>query len=160
MAGLALVSVAGCKVARWKKPDKEASNAGAVATPARVGEADASASTAQRFDVDEKSGRPRGSLVLRLDYFPEPKPGSTNLPACYAPFAADFDLGIAYCDGKPEAKVPVTAKNVDQDCYTDPKLGRRPAAQPVILAGCRKGILLVHAFQPALRVDVEVRDLN
>lgn len=147
-----------CKASRFKKEDD--SDSQSAPQPKRVESADATPAAQVAFDIDEKTTRPRGALVLRLDYFPEPKPGVTNLPACYGAFGGDFELGVAYCDGKPETKVPVTAKNVDQDCYTDSKQGRRAAIAPVSLASCRRGVLLVHAFDPQLRIDYEIREVN
>lgn len=147
-----------CKASRFKKEDD--SDSQAASQPKRVQSADATPAAQVNFEVDEKTTRPRGALVLRLDYFPEPQAGVTNLPACYGSFGDDFELGVAYCDGKPEAKVPVTAKNVDQDCYTDSKQGRRAAVAPVSLVSCRRGVLLVHAFEPQLRIDYEIREVN
>ncbi len=150
---------AACKASRFQK-DEDPAGTEAAPAPKRVSEADAAPAATVTFDVDEKTSRPRGTLVLRLDYFADPKPGVTNLPACYGAFGGDFELGIAYCEGKPESKVTVTAKNVDQDCYTDSKQGRRAAMVPVTLPGCRRGVMLVHSFDPQLRVDLEIRDIN
>ncbi len=155
---LPFLLLAACKASRFKKEDE--SEAKATPKPKRVESADATAGLPVNFEIDEKTTRPRGALVLRLDYFPDPQPGVTNLPACYGSFGDDFELGVAYCEGKPETKVPVTAKNVDQDCYTDSKQGRRAAVAPVSLASCRRGVLLVHAFEPTLRVDYEIREIN
>lgn len=156
-AFLAVTCLLSCKANRFQQ-DKEP--AGTEAAPQPKRSADAQPAAGVHFDVDEKTSRPRGTLVLRLDYFPEPKAGVTNLPACYGAFGGDFELGVASCEGKPESRVPVFAKNVDQDCYTDAKQGRRPAVAPVALAGCKKGVLMVHVFDPPLRVDLEVRDVN
>jgi hypothetical protein len=154
-AGCAL---SGCKVGRWKKTRDTGTPAAAV-LPQKT--ADASpASGGPSFDVDEKTGRLKATLVLRLDYFPEPRPGQANLPACYAPFPQDFAIGVATCADKPDVSIPVTAKNIDQDCYTDAKQERTAAVQPLLLPGCRRGQLLVHAFEPGVRVDTELRDIN
>jgi hypothetical protein len=160
LAALAALSslAAGCKVGRFKKAPETGTPAAAV-LPQKS--ADGTLETGgPAFDVDEKTGRLKATLVLRLDYFPEPKPGQANLPACYAPFPADFDLGIVTCADKPDVKLPLFARNIDQDCYTDAKQERTVAVQPLSLPGCRRGQVLAHVFQPALRIDVEVRDVN
>lgn len=156
---LAITAVSGCKASRFQK-EKEPAGAAAAPQPKRLGAADATPASTVAFDVDAKTSHPHGTLVLRLDYFPAPKSGVTNLPVCYGAFGGDFEVGVAYCDGKPETQMPVTAKNLDQDCYTDSKQGRRAAMVPLTLLGCRKGVMLVHSFEPQLRVDLEIRDIN
>lgn len=160
-----LFVLAGCKAATWKKTKPDESAKSAVNTvalmPKKVGEGDATKEGAViTFDVDEKTGRARSTLVLRLDYFPEPRPGVTNLPACYAALPGTFELGVLSCVDKPGDKKVVFVRNVDQDCYTNPKDDRVAASEPVTLPGCRRGQLLVHAFEPGLKVDTETRDVN
>lgn len=156
----ATLCVAGCRETRWKKSPTDAA-AVSTAAPKRVADAEAQSDLrSASFDVDEKSGRPRSFLILRLDHFPDPKPGTSSLPSCWRAFPGDFDLGMAFCDGKPEIKVPVFAKNVEQDCYTDPKVERTPAASPLALLGCKKAYVVMHQFEPRMRVDVELRDVN
>jgi hypothetical protein len=159
MVWMGLAGVAtGCKVSRWQKSGDTGTPA-AAALPQRAGDEAASAAPVT-FDVDDKTGRPKSNVVLRLDYFPDPQPGQANLPACYDEFPADFDLGTVSCVDKPAVSQPLLAKNVEQDCYTDPKRERVAAGQPLLLPGCRKGQIVTHAFTPALRVDLEVRDVN
>src|SRR5262245_4390333 len=129
IATMFMVAIA-CKNTRWRE-DKSGSEGGsAPKTPEKIADADpkADGATAAGFDLEDKSGRLKSSrLVLRLDYFAEPKAGGTNLPACLRPLAPDFELGVATCDGKPENKISVWARNVDQECYTDNKAPRQAA---------------------------------
>jgi len=158
---LVLGSLIGCRASRWRKANQpeQAGESGAVSMPKRTGDADATASgPTAAFDVEEKTGRLKSTLVLRLDYFPEPKPNVTNLPACFEPLPADFEIGVVTCAERPGDKRPVAVKNLDQDCYTNPKQVRIPAAQPLSLPGCKKAQVMVHAFAPSVRVDVEVKD--
>src|SRR5262249_25547167 len=115
---------AGCRLTRWKQDTQKAeSNQAAAQTgvPQRVG--DTVAGSSALFDVDDDSGRPKANLVLRLDFFPAAQPGSATLPACYKAFPADFELGTVACADDPAAPqtARLTAGNVEQDCYTDPK---------------------------------------
>ena len=143
------------------RQDVEArANAGSLVLPRKTADADPAAAASTTFDIDEKTGRSKAVLVLRLDYFPDPKPGVTNLPLCYRAFPETFEVGVAVCDGQPDLKVPVLAKNLDQDCYTDPTVERTIALQPLVMPGCKRGAVLVHAYEPRLRVDLEVRDVN
>ena len=161
--GLSLALSAGCRVGRAKR-DGEARDSsdqvGSLVLPKRVGESPNPSATPITFDIDEKSSRPRADLVLRLDYFPAPRPGAVNLPACYKPFPADFELGFVSCVGKTDAQRPLLAKNVEQDCYTDPRAPGKDVTEALVMEGCKKAIATVHDFDPKLRVDVELRDVN
>jgi len=157
---LLLTALIACKVSRWRKNDASPSAGSEIILPRQVAGADPNGTTGTAFDVDDKTGRPKGTLTLRLDYFPQPAPGSATLPACYSGFPPDFDLGFVVCSDKPGEHWPLAGRNVEQDCYTDPKIARLPASQPVTLIGCKRGMLLVHTFEPRVTVDVEVRDVN
>lgn len=156
--GTLTVGMLGCRKPKMQTDESRAASGSGV-IPQKTADADA-AGQGTAFDIDERSGRAKAILVLRLDYFPDPRPGVTNLPVCYAPFAETFDVGLAMCDGKPEIKIPVQAKNLDQDCYTDPSVERVVAIQPLVIPGCKKGVMLVHTFDPRVRVDVEVHDVK
>lgn len=149
----------GCKASHWKKSNKEADRqaAGTVAGPQRVQSADAVSSAVQSFEIDSKSGRPKQQIVLRLDYFPKNESGGTNLPACYGAFPSTFELGIFFCQGQQDHAQPLLVGHVAQDCYTNPRFERVPASSPMQLAGCTQGALVLHQFDPALRVDFEQR---
>ena len=108
------------------------------------------------FEIDEKTGRPKPLLVLRLDYFPSPKPGTTTLPVCFRKFPTDFALGRVSCLGS-DVSVDLYAKHVDQDCYTNANYGRKKASEPLLLAGCESAAVYTFAYDPEIRIDVEVR---
>lgn len=154
------VSSTACRRTDTRKESDNQAAAAQLVLPQKTADASPETSAPLSFDVDEKTGRTKSTLVLRLDHFPDPKPGVTNLPVCYAPFPEGFEVGVAVCDGRPDVRIPVFAKNVDQDCYTNPSMQRVSALQPLVLPGCRKGGLLVHAYDPRLKVDLEVRDVN
>lgn len=163
MVALALLLVGGllmssCKSSRWSKADQDTDRqaAGVVVQPKRVS-ADASPmSSPVFFEVDEKTGRAKQSLVLRLDYFPEAATGGgANLPACYGAFAPEFELGVFHCEGREDLLRALTVGHVSQDCYTNPRFHRVPARVSFDLRDCRRGVLKLHAFDPQLRVDVE-----
>jgi hypothetical protein len=162
----------GCRMERWGKGADVGTGSG-TATEApeatfakRVGDADATAREGRSasFDLDERTARPRPTLVLRLDYFPAPRPGSTNLPACLPPLTGDVEVGLAACETKAAGAsadaattVPVFAKNLDQDCYTDMRRARVPAKEPLQIKDCRRAYVAVAGFDPKLRVDIEVK---
>jgi hypothetical protein len=169
LAALGLAA-SGCRVERWGSrtervgtgTDARSEEETKIEGPKRVGDADATAREGRSasFELDEKSGRPKPTLVLRLDYFPEARPGATNLPACLPPLAADTEVGVAACEQpKTEggATVPVLAKNLDQDCYTDMRRERVSAKEPLVLKDCKRAFVAVAGFEPKIRVDVEVR---
>jgi len=161
--GLLLVAVClpSCKdAAVFKKasgPDAEKT----APLPARVESATAPKPASGLFDLDEQSGRPRSNLVLRLDYFPTPEPGKTTLPACYTEFPADFEVGEVEClestrtDGT--KSVPVLAKHLVQSCYTIPDRSRVSPSEPFVFTGCSRARVVTYAYNPQVRVDVEIR---
>jgi hypothetical protein len=156
---IAAVVVAACKAPTWRKQKADA-EAAHDDRPSVTRSGDAEAAVPQYFEVDDKTGRSKSSLVLRLDYFPAPRPGSATLPSCYAPFDGAFELGFVMCDGRPDSRRPLIARNVDQDCYTDARRGRQAASEPLTLLGCKRGVVTAHKFEPSLRLDVELRDVN
>ena len=155
----ALMIVAGCKAPAWRKQKADA-GAGHGQPPQVVRNADGSLASTQSIEIDEKTGRTKSDIVLRLDYFPPPSPGATTLPTCYQAFASGFEIGTFMCEGRPDTQRPLLAKHVDQECYTDSRRGRIPAAEPVSIPGCRRGVVQAFKFEPDLRLDVEVRDVN
>jgi hypothetical protein len=157
-------ALAGCKAGRWRKDDNQ-NTGGTVVLPRQVAAATAAQPVTPEFvdgaafDIDEKTGRPKATLVLRLDYFPEVRPGAANLPSCYRPFPVEFELGKTVCATKPGLEQPLMVGNVDQDCYTDPDVPRTRAATPVALLGCKRASIKLHKFDPQLRVDAELKEL-
>jgi hypothetical protein len=116
-----------------------------------------------RSAVDVKTGRLKTDLVLRLDYFPDAKPGQSTLPVCYAPFPESFELGRIECPSKAELSKTLFAKNVIQECYTKAAQAqgvpvRKKAGEWPMIPGCADVIVRLFAFDPPLRLDGEVRD--
>lgn len=144
-----------CKRSNLQGDERDA-DAVAVILPQRLADANDERSTS--VEIDEKSGRPRSTLVLRLDYFPSPQPGRTTLPACFRTFPADFALGSVRCStgGTSEEKV-LFVKHVDQDCYTDTSSLRKKASQPLLLVGCQLAEVHAYQFDPPIRIDTEVK---
>ena len=155
VVGFCLLQIAACKNNRvGGKDDRAEADAGALVLPRRVAEAELVSSA--EFEVDDQSGKPKPFLVLRLDYFPEPEPGRTTLPACFRRFPGNFALGEARCiDGTGTA--PLFAKNVDQDCYTKANSEREAAVEPLLLVGCKRAEVYAYSFDPQIRIDVETR---
>ena len=149
------ISSAACKRSSLHGDERDA-DAVAIILPQRL--ADATDRRKTSVEVDEKTGRPRSTLVLRLDYFPNPQPGRTTLPACFRTFPADFALGNVRCSagGTTEEKV-LFAKHVDQDCYTDSASQRTKATQPLLLVGCQLAEVQAYQFDPTIRIDTEVK---
>lgn len=114
------------------------------------------------FDIDERTGKSRQTITLRLDYFPEGKADSTQrvLPRCIKPFAADSEVGTVACQGKEGSRQPLLAGMVEQACYTDPKAEKAASQKPLLISQCRRGVLLIHGFEPRLKFDIEQRDVN
>ena len=156
---IALMIVAGCKAAAWRKQKADAEMETGQ-PPQVVRSSEATPAMAQIVEIDEKTGRTKADLVLRLDYVPPPAPGVTTLPTCYPAFRGDFEIGSFMCEGRPETQRSLLAKNVDQECYTDSRRGRLAAAEPVSIPSCRRGVIESYRFEPNLRLDVEVRDVN
>lgn len=154
-----VAAAAGCKAGKWR--DKESAQASHTASaPVRATGADATAAVPGPYvDVDDKSGKLKAELVLRLDFFPEPKPGAASLPVCFEPLESTFDLGFIMCEGKPEAKQALTAGNLLQECYTQPTAAKVPAVKALSLVGCKRAVVLAHVFQPRLKIDVEAKDV-
>jgi hypothetical protein len=156
----ALSLVGGCKDGQWKKTDRESDgrDGGTVVEPKKVSEADATAALSTTFEVDEKTGRVKQSLVLRLDYFPKTETSGTNLPACYGAFPATFQLGYYSCVGEPEKNQVLNAGHLFQDCYTNPRFNRVQPSSPIVLPGCSRGVFALHSFDPPMRIDAEQRE--
>lgn len=150
----------GCKAGQWKKYDRENDQkaAGTVVEPKRVADANATAANATTFEIDEKTGRIKQSLVLRLDYFPKTETSGTNLPACYGAFRPDFQLGYVSCIDQPDKSLALNAGHLSQDCYTNPRFNRVQPSMPMIMVGCPRGNLVLHSFDPTMRVDIEQRE--
>jgi len=156
---LVVFLLAGCKAGKWKKTDHEKdSRAGAVVEPKKISEADATAGASSTFEIDEKTGRLKQSLVLRLDYFPKTETSGTNLPACFGIFAESFQLGFFSCAGRPETNQALNAAHLSQDCYTNPRFNRVQPSTPIVLPGCSRGTLVLHTFDPPMRIDAEQRE--
>lgn len=154
-----VVSLAACKAPAWHKQKADA-DVDRNPPPPVVRSADGGAAASQAVEIEDKTGRTKSDIVLRLDYLPKPSPGTATLPLCYQVFDAEFEIGSIMCDGLPETQRALFAKNVDQECYTDSRRGRQPAAEPISLPGCRRGVIVTHKFEPRLRLDVELRDVN
>ena len=157
-AAFVLLLFVGCKAGQWKKSERDADKKGATFVPKRVADADATAASSTIFEIDEKTGRLKQSLVLRLDYFPKTETTGTNLPACYGAFPADYQLGFFSCSGQPDKSQTLNAGHLSQDCYTNPRFNRVQPLVPIVIAGCARGALVLHSFDPGLRVDVEQRE--
>lgn len=161
-----VAALAGCKANRWREQEAQDEEGKAVAIlPQRVTEASADAIAAAAaapgtgFDVDERTGRPRANLIVRLDHFPEARPGATNLPICYPRLAADFELGTVTCDAEGAQPQRLVAANVAQECYTNPQQKRSEPTQALLLQGCRRATIRMHGFEPKLALDVEQKDV-
>jgi hypothetical protein len=155
---LFMMSFSGCKSAHWQKNHGEGSDGGNLVMPRKMHNSTAPAShTTDAFELDPRSGKVRTSLVLRLDYFPEPKPGKSTLPACFNPFPDDFEIGHLQCEADPTKRRSLFAKNVDQVCYTNPKFQGRGVREPASLPSCPRARAYSHQFQPELRIDHEIR---
>lgn len=151
----------GCKAARWREHDESKNSEAAATGPQKIASVGTTVSAAgPAFDMDERTGRAKGRLILRLDYFPEARPGGTNLPVCYDAYEPNFELGSAMCDGKPETKVALTAGMLNQECYTHPEVAKVPASQTLVLLGCKRGMILALAFTPPLKIDVETKEVG
>lgn len=149
-----------CKAARWRDQEK-ATETGQPSVPQLVGGADAIAGQAgPAFDVEEKSGKIKADLVLRLDHFPsKPQPGAANLPVCYPPFPNDFVVGEVMCSGQAGTTIPLIAANLRQECYTDPSSAKVTATAPLSMPGCARGAIMLLPFDPPLAVDAEAKDV-
>lgn len=152
---MATMTVVACKQPGLRGEQKNA-DAVSIVLPRKI-QGQPPAVTSQ-VEIDPNSGRPKSVLVLRLDYFPEPEPGRTTLPACFRAFPGDFALGVAQCvQGGGPGDVAIYAKHVDQDCYTNPDSRRAKASEPLLMVGCQKAEVYAYSFDPRIRIDVEVR---
>jgi len=150
----------GCKNGQWKKSsrDSERQVVGSIVEPKKLSEADANIGLTSSFEVDDKTGRLKQTLVLRLDYFPKNETSGTNLPACYGVFPAHFQLGFFSCSGQPENRQILNAGHLSQDCYTNPRFVRVQPSTPIVLLGCNRVAFFLHAFDPPMRIDTEQRE--
>lgn len=152
-----MVVLTSLSCAKWKK---KASTLTAVSP--RVSKSQSLADPPSLWiELDEKSGRPRGNVILRRDYFPPAAAGQMRLPACLASLPDSFELGTVVCD-QPKGSAPsrLLGRQVEQDCYTDPTEARIPAKEVLTMPGCKKAAVFLHAFEPKLQLDIEIRELN
>jgi len=162
MALLTIILVIyGCRAAKWARQDiRKVSEheRNSIIMPEKIANAgQADFDNLTTFELDEESGRIKSNLVLRLDYFPAAQKGKSTLPVCFSALPRSFRIGVVGCLDAPGKRLIVTAKNVEQVCYTNPAQSRTPAASPVRIPGCRKAYVIAHQFEPQLRIDVELR---
>ncbi len=113
------------------------------------------------FELDEKTGKPRHRLVLKLDYFPNQKSSQAGrqIPSCLEPLKNDFEIGFLICQRKAGSRVLLQAGMVDQVCYTKVPSMRVVARDSLVLPGCSRAEGYLHQFDPQLRLDLEAKDL-
>lgn len=151
------ITLSACHVAAWRQQRADAERA-RQDLPSIRRIAEQAPESSQTFEIDDKTGRSKVSLVLRLDYFPPSSSGQTTSPVCLAPLDAQVELGSVSCEGQADTAKPLYAKNVEQDCYTSNRDEKRNVSAVLNLQGCKRGVITLHRFEPALRLDQEVRD--
>ena len=108
-----------------------------------------------QISVDPQTGTLQQRLRLSLIYVPSPRPGATNLPACFKPFASRDELGTISCEQPAGVSVPLLGAYLEQYCRgTDSETGTPSAAQTQGLLGCTSVRVTLHEFKPRLRLEV------
>ena len=108
-----------------------------------------------QISVDPQTGKLQQRLRLSLIYVPSPKPGATNLPACFKPFAANAELGVISCEESAGVSVPLLGGYLEQYCRgSDSETGSLAAAQIQGLLGCKSARATLHEFSPRIRLEV------
>ena len=109
----------------------------------------------------DSRGYPKVQFILPLDVFVSNKSKSQDnqkyRPKCLRPLAFDFMIGEIRCVKGTYSKKEVMIKHVDQICYRDPQFETIKATESLRLPDCKNSELLVHRYQPELRIDTESR---
>jgi hypothetical protein len=103
----------------------------------------------------DDTGKVAEKLVLRLDYFPAPRPDGVSIPSCYQQITADLVVGRLSCGASADIAIDVKAGQVTQQCYTSVPVRIIPAASALVLQGC-EGSALLQSFQfkPDLKLEL------
>jgi hypothetical protein len=92
--------------------------------------------------------------VVYLDYIPTSR-DQVALPAgCFAPLSPDFELGYAICEGNPQSRTPIFAKNIEQRCLGDEKFLPIEPTEGFAGEECAEWTLRAYRFNPPLRFTV------
>lgn len=85
----------------------------------------------------DEAGRVVEQLVLRLDYFPTPRPDGVSIPTCQREFDDSKVIGRLTCDVSSTMQLDITASQVNQRCVTASPSINFEAKRPIVLPGCK-----------------------
>lgn len=104
--------------------------------------------------IDDE-GKVKEQLVLRLDYFPAPRPDGVSVPTCYQEISAGLVVGRVKCDSDANLSADVTASQVNQQCYTSTPARKIAARSAITLVGCKgTAQFQIFRFEPDLKIEI------
>jgi hypothetical protein len=129
----------------------------AIATPDKVSK---NGGGPTLLEFNENTAKLRKNLILGLDYFTEAgtKSSTRRFPKCVKPFKENEEIGVIFCDDDQSRYWPLYAGMVDQDCYTRINSVPIVAKETIVFKSCRRLLVLLHQFNPSLRLDVEKKE--
>lgn len=92
--------------------------------------------SSQTVHFDE-TGRIVEHIVLRLDYFPTPRPDGVSIPTCQRAFDDNKVIGKLTCAASATMQLDITADQVSQRCVTASPAINFGAKRPILLPGCK-----------------------
>lgn len=102
------------------------------------------------------SGKVRGRLVLSLDRQGSKHNKGVTLPSCFVPLSPNTQIGRIKCTEGQEMEIPLLAKHIFQECYTNNQLPKVPPSEDIIMSGCLRAQLQGFHFDPTIRMDIEL----
>jgi hypothetical protein len=158
VAGVILLN--GCRMAKVGKDYPEsntiAGNSDATYSKAPIIQPQRQAQDGTVLSVTfDDAGKLVEQLVIRLDYFPAPRPDGVSVPTCYQEIAGHLALGRVTCQANGNLAMDVIASQVTQQCFTSTPVRKIAAKSQVVLNGCKGGAQLqTYRYEPDLKLEV------
>jgi hypothetical protein len=103
----------------------------------------------------DDSGKLLDQLIIRLDYFPAPRPDGVSVPTCYDEIAGHLVLGRIICQANGNIAAEIIANQVVQQCYTSTPVRKIAAKSPILLSGCKAAAeIQTYRYEPELKLEV------
>lgn len=155
-----LVLFSGCRMAKLGKDYPEsntvAGNSDASASKAPIIQPQRQTQTGSVLSANfDDAGKLVEQLVIRLDYFPAPRPDGVSVPTCYDEIAGHLALGRITCQANGNLASDIIANQVTQQCYTSTPVRKVTPKFPIILTGCKgPAQIQTYRYEPDLKLEV------
>ena len=103
-----------------------------------------------------RSGKVKGRLVLSLDRQGIRHNEGVTLPSCFVPLSPNTQIGRMQCTKGQEMEIPLFARHIVQECYTNNQIPIVPPSDDIIMSGCLRAQLRGFHFEPKIRMDIEL----